>query len=46
MKGLVGNSPLGGVSFFSDLYAGSISDKELNKVKECTNCFPPEMMNG
>ena len=31
MKGLVGISPLGVVSFLSDLYTGSISDKELTK---------------
>lgn len=32
MKGLVGLSPLGVVSFLSDLYTGSISNKELTKA--------------
>lgn len=32
MKGLLGLSPLGVVSFLSDLYTGSISNKELTKA--------------
>ena len=31
MKGLIGITPTGGVSFVSKLYRGSISDKEMNK---------------
>ena len=32
MKGLVGLSPIGALGFLSELYTGSISDKELTKM--------------
>ena len=32
MKGLVGLSPIGALGFLSELYTGSISDKDLTKM--------------
>jgi len=41
MKGLVGISPLGVVSFMSELYTGSISDKELTKASGLYKLLSP-----
>ena len=41
MKGLVGISPFGVVSFLRDLYTGSISDKELTKPSGMYKLFSP-----
>lgn len=41
MKGLVGISPLGVVSFMSELYTGSISDKELTMASGLYKLLSP-----
>ena len=39
MKGLVGLSPTGALGFLSELYTGSISDKELTKMSNVIDCW-------
>ena len=39
MKGLVGLSPTGALGFLSELYTGSISDKELTKMSNVIDCL-------
>ena len=39
MKGLVGLSPAGALGFLSELYTGSISDKELTKMSNVIDCL-------
>ena len=41
MKGLVGLSPVGALGFLSELYTGSISDKELTKRYTIIDCLDP-----
>ena len=41
MKGLVGLSPTGALGFLSELYTGSISDKELTKMSNVIDCLDP-----
>ena len=44
MNGLVGLSPVGALGFLSELYTGSISDKELTKRSKVIDCLDPVMM--
>ena len=39
LKGLVGLSPTGALGFLSELYTGSISDKELTKMSNVIDCL-------
>lgn len=41
MKGLVGLSPTGALGFLSELYTGSISDKELTKMSHVIDYLHP-----
>ena len=41
MKGLVGLSPIGALGFLSELYTGSISDKELTKMSHVIDYLDP-----
>ena len=41
MKVLVGLSPVGALGFLSELYTGSISDKELTKRSKVIDCLDP-----
>ena len=41
MKGLVGLSPIGALCFLSELYTGSISDKELTKMSHVIDYLDP-----
>ena len=41
MNGLVGLSPVGALGFLSELYTGSISDKELTKRSKVIDCLDP-----